>query len=96
MAVRELAPLSAKVLRDAFKRHMKRPDGSNYAVFDQLYNWIVSVNRLQDDTEAVDVQVKDVKRDFDNYRSNKVNPTLTDHENRISALENAPNNPFPA
>jgi len=94
MAVRELAPLSASTLRDALKSHIKKPDGSNYLVFDQLYNWVLSVGKLQDDTEAVDVQVKDVKRDLDSYRSNKVNPTLAEHEQRLTALESQ-SSPFP-
>ncbi len=95
MEIRELAPLSVTVLRDTLKKHMKKADGSNYAVFDQLYNWIKSVDRLQEDTETLDIFTHDVKRDLDSWRSNKVNPTLSDHEVRLKAIEEAPNSPFP-
>ena len=93
--VRELAAFSASVARDAWKRTIKKPDGSDYAVWDQFLNWKNSVDRLQDDTKATAAYALDVKNDLDNFRSNKVNPMLADHEARLDALENSPSNPFP-
>lgn len=92
--VRELAQFSADVARDAWKRTIKKPDGTDYAVWDQFLNWKKSVDRLQDDTKAVATYSSDVKNDLDNYRSNKVNPTLSDHEQRLTALESQ-TAPFP-
>jgi len=92
--VRELATFSADVARDAWKRTIKKPDGSDYAVWDQFLSWKKSVDRLQDDTKAVSTFAGDVKKDLDSYRSNKVNPTLSDHEQRLTALESQ-SSPFP-
>ncbi len=92
--VRELAAFSADVARDAWKRTIKKPDGSDYVIWDQFLNWKKSVDRLQDDTQAVSVFAADVKKDLDNYRSNKVNPQLAEHEQRLTALESQ-SSPFP-
>ncbi len=96
MAVRELAAFSADIARDAWKRTIKKPDGSDYSVWDQFLNWKKSVDRLQDDAEATDTFAHDIKKDLDSWRSNKVNPELAELNSRVTALENAPPAPFPA
>jgi len=94
MAVRELAAFSADIARDAWKRTIKRPDGGDYAVWDQFFRWKKSVDDLQDDTKAVDVFTHDIKEDLDNWRSNKVNPDLASLKQRVTALESQ-TSPFP-
>lgn len=50
--------------------------------------------KLTDTVNSLCEFTNDVKNDFDNYRSNKVNPTLADHEARLNALEST-QAPFP-
>lgn len=90
MAVRELASFDAAKFRDILKEKL-----GNYAAFDQFFNFKKSLELLQDDTKTVDVFAHDIKRDLDNYRSNKVNPALLDLDNRVSALESGGAPPFP-
>ncbi len=90
MAVRELASFDANTFRNILKEKL-----GNKAVFDQFFNWKKSVDTLQDDTKSVDVFAHDIKKDLDSWRSNKVNPSLTDLNTRVTALENAPPAPFP-
>ena len=92
--VRELAAFSANIFKDALKANIKRPDGKEYSVFDQFLDWKLSIDRLQDDTKAVSVYSSDVKKDLDNWRNNKVNPSLTELNNRVAALEQR-TTPFP-
>lgn len=90
MAVRELASFDAAKYRDILKQKL-----GSYAVFDQFFNWKKSLDLLQDDAAATDVFAHDIKKDLDNWRSNKVNPALSDLDVRVSALEGQGGTPFP-
>lgn len=89
MSVRELASFDANRFREVLKEKV-----GNFAVFDQFFNYKKSLDNLQDDTAATFQFATDIKKDLDNYRSNKVNPALADLNTRVVALESqAP--PFP-
>lgn len=90
MAVEELKPFDAKRFRDILKQKL-----GNFAVFDQFVAWKISLDGLQDDVKENRVFTAGVKSDFDNYRSNKVNPALADLNSRVTALEQQPPSPFP-
>jgi hypothetical protein len=50
--------------------------------------------KLTDKVNELCQFTNDIKNDLDSWRSNKVNPELADHEQRITALESQ-SSPFP-
>jgi hypothetical protein len=96
MAYPKLSSFDATAFAARLKEAIpKRPDGTLITVWDAFPPFVQSLRQLRDAAAATDVFAHDVKNDLDNFRSNKVNPMLADHEARLDALENSPSNPFP-
>jgi hypothetical protein len=92
MTVPKPPNFDAVAWRDRLKEAIpKRPDGTPIAVWDQLPAFIQWSRTMRDVSATHEVQLADQKKDLDAHteRLNKQN-------DRITALENAPNVPFPA
>lgn len=81
-----LSAFSRSIYRDALKTHLKRPDGSDYAVFDQFYDWTGSVGDQRDKLNETRVFVNAIKGDVDNLRAG-TDSRLDAQAQRITAVE---------
>lgn len=70
---------------------LKRPDGTSYTAYGKWAPWKQWADSLRNYVEANRVNLTDQKKDIDIHtdRLNRLNE-------RVTALEEAPQNPFPA
>jgi hypothetical protein len=93
--ISKLPSFDAKTFSEVLSRHLNKPDGSPYLVFDQIKPFIDGIRKLRDQTAANDVFLNDVKQDLDAYRA-KTNDRVLSLEQRVTDLEGRTSTvPFP-
>lgn len=90
MAFPKLPPLDGKALESALKTSVRKPDGSPYAVFDNVQEWVRGERAVRDASAATNVFAHDLKGDIDQHSAR-----IADLEQRVAAVEARPSAPFP-
>lgn len=91
MTVPKPPPFDAATFQKALDENIRRPDGKPYAVFTQFRDYKIWNDKQRDAVEANRVQLVDHKKHLDSLTQKQVSL-----EQRVSALEDTPNVPFPA
>lgn len=92
MSVPKPPNFDAVAWRDRLKEAIpKRPDGTPITVWSQLPDFIQWSRTMRDVSNTHEIQLADQKKDLDAHSAR-----LNTQNDRITALENAPNVPFPA
>lgn len=92
MSVPKLPPFDAKAANTGWKT-LRKADGSEFAVYgaETFVSFVQGLRAQRDVVARHDVQLADQKRDIDRHADR-----LAALERKVSALEDAPNVPFPA
>lgn len=86
----EIAPIDGKGVENALKTSVRKPDGSPYAAFDQVQEFIASVRKERDASAATRVFATEIKGDVDEHSAR-----INELEGRLAALEAQPVTRFP-